>query len=70
MKNSIKVKVIGGIGNQLFVFIFGLAISEQLKTKLNYVSELLETDPTDVTKLLAYHVLVNELKPFEELKGW
>ena len=34
MKNSIKVKVIGGIGNQLFVFIFGLAISEQLKTKL------------------------------------
>jgi len=34
MKNFIKVQVIGGIGNQLFVFIFGLAVSEQLKTKL------------------------------------
>ena len=34
MKNFIKVKVIGGIGNQLFIFIFGLAISEQLKAKL------------------------------------
>ena len=34
MKNYIKVKVIGGIGNQLFIFIYGLAISEQLKTKL------------------------------------
>lgn len=44
--------------------------SEQLKTKLNYVSELLEVDPTDVSKLLAYHVLVNELKPFEGLNGF
>lgn len=34
MKNYIKVKVIGGIGNQLFIFIFGLTISKQLKTKL------------------------------------
>jgi hypothetical protein len=34
IKNFIKVKVIGGIGNQFFIFIFGLAISEQLKTKL------------------------------------
>jgi len=34
MKNFIKVKVIGGIGNQFFIFIFGLAISEQLKAKL------------------------------------
>ena len=34
MKNFVKVKVIGGIGNQLFIFIFGLAISQQLKVKL------------------------------------
>ena len=34
MKNFTKVKVIGGIGNQLFVLAFGLAISRQLKTKL------------------------------------
>jgi hypothetical protein len=34
MKNYIKVKAIGGIGNQLFVLVFGLAVSEQLKTKL------------------------------------
>jgi hypothetical protein len=34
MKNVTKVKVIGGIGNQLFVLVFGLAISENLKTKL------------------------------------
>ena len=34
MKNFTKVKVIGGIGNQLFVLAFGLAISSQLKTKL------------------------------------
>jgi len=41
MKNFIKVKVIGGIGNQLFIFIFGLAISEQLKTKLVVEDSLL-----------------------------
>ena len=34
MKNFTKVKVIGGIGNQLFVLVFGLAISDKLKTKL------------------------------------
>jgi len=34
MKNYTKIKVIGGIGNQLFVLAFGLAISRQLKTKL------------------------------------
>jgi hypothetical protein len=34
MKNFTKVKVIGGIGNQLFVLAFGLAISRKLKTKL------------------------------------
>ena len=34
MKNFIKVKVIGGIGNQFFVLAFGLAISRRLKTKL------------------------------------
>ena len=34
MKNFTKVKVIGGIGNQLFVLVFGLAISSRLKTKL------------------------------------
>jgi hypothetical protein len=34
MKNSTKVKVIGGIGNQFFVLAFGLAISRRLKTKL------------------------------------
>jgi hypothetical protein len=34
MKNFTKVKVIGGIGNQLFVLAFGLAISRRLKTKL------------------------------------
>ena len=34
MKNFTKVKVIGGIGNQLFVLAFGLAISRSLKTKL------------------------------------
>ena len=34
MKNCTKVKVIGGIGNQFFVLVFGLAISRKLKTKL------------------------------------
>ena len=34
MKNFTKVKVIGGIGNQLFVLAFGLALSRRLKTKL------------------------------------
>jgi len=34
MKNYTKVKAIGGIGNQLFVLVFGLAVSKQLKTKL------------------------------------
>jgi len=34
VKNYIKVKVIGGIGNQFFVLVFGLAISRRLKTKL------------------------------------
>ena len=34
MKNITRVKAIGGIGNQLFVLVFGLAISEKLKTKL------------------------------------
>jgi hypothetical protein len=34
MKNFIRVKVIGGIGNQLFGLAFGLSVSEQLKTKL------------------------------------
>jgi len=34
MKNFTRVKVIGGIGNQLFVLVFGLAISHKLKTKL------------------------------------
>jgi hypothetical protein len=34
MKKFIKVKAIGGIGNQLFVLVFGLAVSGQLKTKL------------------------------------
>ena len=34
MKNFTKVKLIGGIGNQLFVLAFGLAVSGQLKTKL------------------------------------
>ena len=34
MKNFVKVKVIGGIGNQLFVLLFGLALSRKLKTKL------------------------------------
>jgi len=34
MKNFTKVKAIGGIGNQLFVLVFGLAVSKQLKTKL------------------------------------
>lgn len=34
MKNYIKIKVIGGIGNQLFVLVFGLAISARLKSKL------------------------------------
>ena len=34
MKNFTKVKVIGGIGNQLFVLVFGLAVSNKLKTKL------------------------------------
>ena len=34
MKNFTKVKVIGGIGNQLFVLAFGLALSMRLKTKL------------------------------------
>ena len=34
MKNFTKVEVIGGIGNQLFVLAFGLAVSSRLKTKL------------------------------------
>jgi len=34
MKNFTKVKVIGGIGNQFFVLVFGLAICDKLKTKL------------------------------------
>jgi len=34
MKNYIKIKVIGGIGNQLFVLAFGLAVSARLKSKL------------------------------------
>jgi hypothetical protein len=34
VKNYTKVKVIGGIGNQFFVLVFGLAISRRLKTKL------------------------------------
>ena len=34
MKNFIKVNIVGGIGNQLFVLAFGLAVSEHLKTKL------------------------------------
>ena len=34
MKNYIKIKVIGGIGNQLFVLVFGLAVSARLKSKL------------------------------------
>ena len=34
IKNFTKVKVIGGIGNQLFVLAFGLAISRRLKNKL------------------------------------
>ena len=34
MNNFTKVKVIGGIGNQLFVLVFGLAISNKLDTKL------------------------------------
>ena len=34
MKNFTKIKVIGGIGNQLFVLAFGLAVSMRLKTKL------------------------------------
>lgn len=38
---------------------------EQLVTKFNYVSDLLKADPTDVPKLLAYHVLVNELNDVE-----
>jgi hypothetical protein len=35
MKHFTKVKVIGGIGNQLFVLAFGLAVSRRLKTKLS-----------------------------------
>ena len=34
MKNFTKVKVLGGIGNQLFVLAFGFAVSMRLKTKL------------------------------------
>ena len=34
MKDFTKVKVLGGIGNQLFVLAFGLAIKRKLKTKL------------------------------------
>ena len=34
MKYFTKIKVIGGIGNQLFVLAFGLAVSRRLKTKL------------------------------------
>jgi hypothetical protein len=34
VKNFTKVKVLGGIGNQLFVLAFGFAVSMRLKTKL------------------------------------
>jgi len=34
MKNFIKVKVIGGIGNQFFGLVFGLAVSQHQKSKL------------------------------------
>ena len=34
LKNKITVKVIGGIGNQLFGFVFGLAVADKLRATL------------------------------------
>ena len=40
MKNFTNVKAIGGIGNQLFVLAFGLAVSKRLKNQLVIESAL------------------------------
>jgi hypothetical protein len=45
MKNKgsiITVKIIGGLGNQLFGYFFGLAVSDRLGTKLNIDGSLIK----------------------------
>lgn len=59
MKNFIKVKVIGGIGNQLFVLAFGLAVSKKLKTRLIVDDSLIHLGSNKSRKLEIAHLMFN-----------
>jgi hypothetical protein len=60
MKNFTKVRVIGGIGNQLFVLVFGLAISKRLKTRLIADDSLIHFGSNKSRKMEISNLVFNE----------
>ena len=60
MKNFTKVKVIGGIGNQFFVLVFGLAISRRLKTKLIVDDSLIHFGSNKSRRMEISNLVFNE----------
>ena len=69
VKNYTKVKVIGGIGNQFFVLVFGLAISRRLKTKLIVDTDLqlIKINENEPNVICIYHVNSKYLFKMEDL---
>jgi hypothetical protein len=62
MKNYIKIKVIGGIGNQLFVLAFGLAVSARLKSKLIVDDSLIHFGSNKSRKMEITNLIFDEFK--------
>jgi hypothetical protein len=62
MKNFTHVKAIGGIGNQLFVLAFGLAVSKRLKTQLVIDDSLIGFGSNKSRKIEITNLIFNEFQ--------
>jgi hypothetical protein len=59
MKNYTKVKAIGGIGNQLLVLAFGLAVSSKLRTKLIVEDNLIHLGSNNFRKMEISNLIID-----------
>jgi len=62
MKNFTNVKAIGGIGNQFFVLVFGLAVSKRLKTQLVIDDSLIGFGSNKSRKIEITNLIFNEFQ--------
>lgn len=62
-RNVIKVKIIGGLGNQLFGYFFGLSVSDRLGTKLNIDGSLIKfgSNVDRVANVQKFRISINSI---------